>query len=135
MARSGGQPSASDDGPNTIIDLPNFIDPLPLKLMRIQMWFGGSVPGDSLSVGVSASDPLPTDYQIVGSSGPGESIFHWIDVEIYPNPDSEQVIIYGANDPGQLMMFEVDTVSLPEPATLGLLIIGGLALSRPKRST
>jgi hypothetical protein len=99
------------------------------------MWFGGPVPDESLSISVrDVSGSQLLDYQIVDSSDLGNSIFHWIDVEIYPNPDSEQVTIHGANDPGQLMMVEVDTVSLvPEPATLGLLVIGGLAMLRCRR--
>ena len=116
---------------NTTIDLPNFIDPLPLKLMRIQMRFGSPVSGDSLSISVSASDPLPTDDLIVGGSL-GDSSWHYIDVEIRPNPDSEQIIIYGGSGPS-LYEVEIDTVSLPEPATLGLVLMGGLAILRRRR--
>ncbi len=39
-------PLATDSGTNTTIILPNFIDPLPLKLMRIQLFFDGAVSGD-----------------------------------------------------------------------------------------
>ena len=99
--------------------------------MRIQMRFGGPVSGDSLSISVSASDPLPTDYLIVGGSL-GNSSWHYIDVEIYPNPDSEQIIIHDVTG-GDPYEVEIDTVSLPEPATMGLLLIGGLALVRRRR--
>ena len=132
-------PAASDDGTDVIIDLPNFIDPLSFKFMRIQMFFDGPVSGDLIALEVEAFDPEDTLVNIVGGSGPGGSNMHFIDVEIFPNPDWEQITIFGNSNaniiPGNLLTIEVDTVSLPEPATLGLLGLGGLVLLRRKRST
>ena len=122
-------PAASDDGLNTVIDLPNFIDPLPFKLMRIQMFFDGPVSGELITAEITAFDPQgPTLVSLVGSSGPGESFEHYLDFEIFPNPDREQITIIGNSNanilPGNLLTIEVDTISLPEPATLMVLALG-----------
>lgn len=125
-------PSASDDGTDTTITLPNFIDPLSLKLIRIQMWFDGSVSGELLALDVIAHDPQDTQWEIVDGSGPEDSNFHWADIEIRPNPDWEELIIYGNTGgnliPGNLLTIEVDTISLPEPATLIVLTLGLLPM-------
>ena len=133
-------PFASDDGKDMRIGLPNFIDELPLKLMRIQLMFDGAVSGDSIAYDVFPFDPLPTAWNVAGGSGPGVSNAHWVDIEIVPNPDSEQIIVYGSGNaiPGNLLRIEVDTVSMvPEPATLTMLVplLGGLAFLRRGRST
>ena len=133
-------PSASGDETHTTIILPNFIDPLPLKLMRIQMSFEGPVSGDLLGFDLIAHDPVQTSWIVVGGSGTGFANFHWVDIEIRPNPDWEEIIIpFGSFEngfiAGNLWLIEIDTVSIPEPATLSLLAIGGLALLRRKRST
>ncbi len=132
------QASATDDGLDTTIELPNFIDPLSTKLMRIQLSFDGPVAGDLLSVEVEAFDPETTIVNILGGSS-GLDLVHYIDVEIFPNPDWERIIIFG-NDvanivPGNLLAVEIDTVSLPEPATLGVLTLGLIStLLKRKRS-
>ncbi|MCK4850460.1 MAG: PEP-CTERM sorting domain-containing protein [Phycisphaerae bacterium] len=122
-------PAASDNGLNTVIDLPNFIDPLSFKLMRIRMFFDGPVLGELIIAQVTAFDPEgPTLVSLVGSSGPGLAIEHYIDFEIFPNPDREQITILGNTGagiiPGNLLQIEIDTVSLPEPATLAVLGLG-----------
>ena len=136
-------PSASDDGMDTTVNLPNFIDPLPLKLMRIQLFFDGAVEEEAIDGEITAYDPTG-QVQIVdaGSSDLGLSVVHYFDFELYPNPDREQMILFGneaANVlPGNLWRIEVDTVSIvPEPATLSVLglALGGFALLRRKRST
>lgn len=130
-------PLANDDGLDTTVDLPNFIDLLPLKLMRIQLSFNGMVSGDLIAADLLAFDPQPTSWSVVGNSGPGDATNFFIDIEIMPNPDSEQITIFGnavANIiPGNLIEIEIDTISIPEPSTLSLLILGGLAVLRRRR--
>lgn len=138
-------PSVLVDGPDAVIGLPNFIDPLPLKRMRIQMSFGTPIPEDEIpGIGILVDDLQPANWNIVGSSGAGLSDVHYIDIEIWPNPDSEQITLYGGavygfqNTPegstvSGLMSLEIDTVSVPEPATISLLAMGGLTLLRRRR--
>lgn len=130
-------PFAFDDGLDTTIMLPNFIDELPMKKMRIQMFFDGPVSGDLLAINLAAYDREPTQWQIVDGSGPILSNAHWFDIEIFPNPDWEEIIIFGNQGgnllPGNLLTIEVDTVSIPEPATMTLLAIGGLAMLRRRK--
>jgi hypothetical protein len=123
---------ASDDGMDTMISLPNFIDELELKLMRIQLFFDEPVSVDSIGIEVIAHDPLPTTSQQVGSSGPGTSVAHYIDFEIRPNPDAEWITIFGNTGggvfPGNLRSIEIDTISIPEPGTLALSALGLLGI-------
>ena len=51
--------------------------------------------------------------------------------EIYPNPIDEMFTIGGNIDVDGII---VDTWCIPEPATLGLLLLGGLAMLRRRRS-
>lgn len=112
------------------IGLPNFIDPLPLKLIRVQYsWFGNPTGpiGDAVT---DAILPSPGgSVQLVNSSGPqlipGSNIFHrWDDFEIVPNPDSERFeIAFIDADPRWII---IDTISLPEP--MGLALAGMASL-------
>ena len=131
-------PGAFDDGLNTTVDLPNFIDELPVKHMRVVMRFDGEVDLELLiqSINVSASDPEGTpSWGIVGAGMDYEQFAtYYVDIDIEPNPDSETIAILGdvgANIvPGNLLQIEVDTVSVPEPMTMSLLAAGGLAILR-----
>jgi hypothetical protein len=135
-------PAAWYEGPYTVvIELPNFVDPLPVKHMRIQMYFHELVLGEAIELwDVLAMDgPLTADWSIVGGSGPGLASHHYIDVDIFPNPDTE-VITIGFNPeigpsyvPDYLHTIEIDTVSVPEPMTMSLMALGGLAILRRRR--
>ena len=59
------QPSAVDLAENTVAFLPNFIDPLGLKLMRIQMFFAAPVPAEQIVVDVLAFDSVPTNWNVI----------------------------------------------------------------------
>lgn len=119
------------------IALPNFIDPLPLKLIRVQYSWFGSTTGPTGDAITDAILPSPGGaVQLVNSSGPqlipGSNIFHrWDDFEIIPNPDSERFEIAFINaDPRWII---IDTISLPEPSGLaasGLLMLIALLRRR-----
>lgn len=119
------------------VRLPNYIDDLPLKKMRLQYsWFG---QGDATLVTVNAV-PQTQDIAIVDSipatavPGPTNLFYRWDDVEIRPNPDFESFQFEIIGDPYWLV---VDTIStVPEPSSAALLVgvaMAGIALRRRHR--
>lgn len=83
-------------------------------------------------------DPLPElEPQIVEEidlGWPHDHWCHWRETtymwEIYPNPPWEMFTIYGTIDVAEIV---IDTWCIPEPATISLLMLGGLALVRIRR--
>ncbi|MEM9083332.1 MAG: hypothetical protein AAGB34_07030 [Planctomycetota bacterium] len=130
-------PSASDNGVDTTIVLPNFIDELPLKMIRLQLFFNGPVPDDLIRLGVEAFDPQSTDSIIVGGSS-GLLSTHFLDIEIRPNPDWERITIFGDSPgniiPGNLFRIEIDTISIPTPGTTATLGLAALLAIRRRRA-
>ena len=131
---SGGFPEFRDFDIVKEFHMPNFVDPLPLKRLRIQVTYSGSEP---MIFGVTAEDPLGVEsvtfvdrvYDIPQDPLQG---YYYEDWEIVPNPDFEFVSIL--NLPGTIIhQVVIDTVSVPEPATLGLLGFGALAVIRKRR--
>lgn len=122
-------------GPNNSIlypiGLPNYIDQLPIKYIRVQYsWFSGAPTGgpvgDAQTLNVFPSPGGAVN--LVGSSPPmlltGNIYHRWDDYEIRPNPDSEQFeIAFFEADPRWVI---IDTISIPEPATR-LLALAGIA--------
>ena len=84
--------------------------------MRVQLFFDGAVLAEDIFIDVFAFDPIPAFSDFVGSSV-GFSNEHYFDFEIHPNPDFEDIFIFGNPHgnviPGNLLMIEVDTVSVP----------------------
>ena len=129
--------SAVVTGPDYQFDLPNFVDDLPIKYMRLQVtWLNDLTPPPI--VGLSAYDPTGTvTSSVVFSSpvltvDPAAGIFYqYHDIEFKPNPDFERWIIISPNS--QLVQVVADTVStVPEPATMMLLGLGSLLLRKRK---
>lgn len=120
-------PSPVGKGPNNDYQfmLPNFVDELPLKLLRMQLtWTGTTQPpvnihGYGLDLGqyipgilTFASTPLVFTQPDGG--------YQYFDFEFRPNPDLEFLYVTVPAD-CYLDQVVIDTISTPEPASLSLL--------------
>lgn len=124
------------------IFIPNFVDPLPLKKLRIQVTYEpGSSGLDPLVVGVTGvDDPAGTvpgilvDH-VVDDEDPSDTLaYFYEDWVVYPNPDYELIELFV---PFGVTLDEVivDTVStVPVPGALYLfasaLALGGIKLRK-----
>lgn len=113
--------------------LPNFVDEMPIKFLRVQLtWTGTTQPpinifSDALEPGqlvpgitTFASNPLVFTQPDGG--------YQYFDIEFHPNPDFERVHVHLPPD-GQLTQVVIDTVStVPEPAMAGVMVVGCLAM-------
>ena len=109
------------------IVMDNWYDDEPYKYFWIQMTYGGDTP----SVYAIEGEPngyayFPLDVIHVDENHVVES---WV---IEPNPDWEWIWIDipAGTWVDQLL---IDTISIPEPATLSLLALGGLLVTRRRR--
>jgi hypothetical protein len=127
-------PVAKD--PNNVYQfmLPNFVDELPLKLLRIQVaWTGTTQPPLGVSgYGLDIGQHIPGVVTVASTPlvfTQPDGGYQFFDMEFRPNPDMEWVYVTVPSD-GHLDQVVIDTISVPEPAMLGLLALGGLALIR-----
>ena len=121
----------------------NWVDEKPKKLIRVQLTYMGVPP-----VVVSAAGSLYHPYHIPGAD-PGQTFLPpvqagppmmvddnhlYADVEIWPNPDWEQIIV---DVPMGTVIDEVvlDTISIPEPGTFALFGLGLVGLVGWRRRT
>lgn len=117
--------------------LPNFIDELPVKYMRLQLTWQ-FVPTSPTSIdisGVEGTTGIPGT--IVSSSAiinvAPELYYQYYDIEFYPNPDQERWTVF-LEDNAQLVQVVADTVStIPEPSTMAILGFGALTLFRKRK--
>ena len=119
-------------GSDLEIFLPNFIDPLPIKFIRINIGCDGcsNVPAPF----VDAFDPEGIDSILVGPEMIVDGNSKYWDIEIRPNPDFELIILDGVV--GNVFSIEIDTIStIPIPAALPLFLsaIGALGFIRWRR--
>jgi len=117
-----------------VANVVNWIDLLPEKKVRI-----------NIKVFDTLGNGLPTITGVTGygpeASGQFVALDDWTippDHEFYedwiilPNPDWEQIEFYLPQGT-QIDWIYVDTVSVPEPAVISLLMIGGLAVIRRRK--
>lgn len=134
-------PSVFMDPANGTYDfrIPNFVDDLPIKYLRIQLtWTGTTQPPLSLvSTGFDGTNLVPG--VVTSASTPlvftqPDGGYQYFDLEYRPNPDYELIHIQLPAD-AFLVQVVTDSIStVPEPATLGLLMCGcAIAVLRRRR--
>jgi hypothetical protein len=84
-----------------------------------------AVPGAQF---ISSQTVLVESDGVLGAWYLGQSIWH-----IEPNPFSEQIIVTSDSFGGMVDQIVVDTICVPEPATITLLTVAGLAILRRRK--
>lgn len=123
-------------------DVPNFVDELPLKKVRVQLTWEGTTYPSKLNVSGYGYDPekaFAFSPTLTYSSTPlvftqPDGGYQYFDLEFRPNPDYETVSVYTTPEM-ELKQVVIDTISIPEPATAVILILGGLSLIPKKNPT
>lgn len=116
---------------NIIIDIDNTDVPNPFKEIWIQVTYYKDInaaPIVDVPGGVFLSSQLEVPVEHVPTGG--DWVLDQYIFRIYPNPRHEQIVILA--DPMWMSVIDqivVDTFCVPEPATIGLLIFGGLAFA------
>lgn len=123
------------------ITIPNWIDDEPLKIGRIQLSWLGAITSEPSLLGILGTDGTfgtspgvvtfhpPTAPHIFTQPDGGAT--YW-DFTIEPNPDLEE-FHFNLPATSQLVQIDVDTASIPEPATLCLLIAAAACLLLRRR--
>ncbi len=138
-------------------DINNFIDEEPLKKIKLQIvWKEDDtedITASKFKFEIETFDPTGDDF-VVFNEDPfenytdlGDGWYHSVfEFEVEPNPDYEYITLIsknpastgqngGTNNIASIAVDEVviDTISIPEPATISVLGLGSLLLARRKR--
>ncbi len=141
-----GQPSAVLTDPDQLdVIIPNFIDPLPIKHMRIQLSFDGTdMPASEMADHITIfaeDDGQSVPWELVGlggSDGRFDGHNFYFDFDIWPSPDWEQITFQGLRAGRNLLWIEIDTIStVPLPAAVWLFgsgLLGLIGFSKRKKA-
>jgi len=129
------------NGGQIVIDFDNIFDDRPLKWLRIRITAASSpdapIPMDSVEVmGFDATDGDVTARRTATSFTPDSATgrFNWgQDWELRPNPDWERIFLNVAPDTA-VDQIVTDAYSIPEPASLALVGLGGLVMLYRRRA-
>jgi len=135
-----GQPALDIDSLGTYGDIysffmPNFVDPLPLKLMRVQVtYFGLVAPIIGKIVAYDPTGPVQTEKleHVVDAALTDGALYYYEDWQLWPNPDWEivQIFVPGGSTLHQVV---IDTISTPLPPAIWLLgtaLMGLMVIAR-----
>jgi hypothetical protein len=102
----------------------------PFKYIWIQITYAaqeGAVP-------IVLTNPEYTDMVISDPILFGDHWYITYDITLEPNPPSEIIVIQPAGCTTYIDEIVIDTICIPEPATVLMLGLGGLALLRKRRA-
>ena len=107
------------------LELPNYPNPNLYKEIWVDV---GNNIVDPAGISLAAT-PTSTEFVFEILPGQGDAEFG---VRIWPNPEVEKVgfMLFGTTAPAFLDYIHVDTICVPEPATLAILALGGLLLRK-----
>ncbi len=114
------------------------IDNRPLELDHKEIWLQVTYNQGlyaAPTIDIATAQLISSQTEFVETDGFGGE--WWLEQSIWriePNPSHEQIILTGDSLSGSLIdQIVVDTYCVPEPTTMGLLLLGGLILRTKRR--
>jgi len=129
-------PTGGKNDSEITFNLQNWVDDMEFKLIVVQMTYWGSTPPHVKAIQGQELAGTAGEYDVFGGRllppipfDPNHIYESW---GMEPNPDWEQVVI-SVPAGTQLDEVVIDTVSVPEPATVTLLVLGAVVILQRRR--